>query len=251
MGGKKNSGDTFGTVLAIIVVVFVMLLAVAPVFLLLGWLYNLFRYKTVSKSLNGNYSDFWLTIDQKENFRETYSALSAALGQLNAAKQQGLDAGVSVNKDGRFTARSQLGKELRQRVETLEPKVNELTRRYYRLRDMPKEQWDSVVVATKRVKSFEWAMMLWVNGFVISMYFMLKEIGLNINALGFSQEHLDVIIKSIQSSENGWLYLIGGLASAAFLGGVGYLVGGWRGAKNGSNLSPEPPEVTPENCFQY
>ena len=251
MGKKNSSGDAVSLVLVVITVVFTMLLAIAPVFLLVGWLYYRLKFRALSKNLSGDYSDFWLSPGQQEEFTETYSDLSRVTSQVDTARQQGASAGISVNKDGSFSARSKLGKELRQTIEALGPQVRLLTTKHYRLRDMPKDKWTSMVEAIKRVKSFEWAMLFWVNGFVISMYFMLKNIGFNINDLGLSGKSFDMISQTIQSSENGWLYLIGGLASAAFLGGVGFLGGGWRGAKNGSGLSPEPPEVTPENCFQY
>lgn len=60
MGRKKSPGDTLGLILATILAVILMLLLIAPVFLLVGWLYNILSFRAKSKGLKGTYSDFWL-----------------------------------------------------------------------------------------------------------------------------------------------------------------------------------------------
>lgn len=100
------------------------------------------------------------------------------------------------------------------------------------------------------VKVLKLSSVQWFFGLLV-LYLVLGEIGLVVGDLGTSKEVLDLLVQTIKASENGVPYLLGGGAIAAACGGFGYMIGGWRGMAAAVKLSPKPPEVTPENCFEY
>lgn len=73
-------------------------------------------------------------------FKETCSALENDLANLESANKKGREAGIAVNKDGNFSARSNLGKELRSIIDHFEARVRELKGQYLHLRELPSDQ---------------------------------------------------------------------------------------------------------------
>ena len=118
---KKKKNDSGGMIFFIIFIALIIIAIATPLVLLIGYVYNTIRFRYTKKRISGNMSDFWLGKQEKDEFKEKAVMLNKVTDIINEANQKGLKAGISQNKDGSFSARSNIGKEIRNTLEKYEP----------------------------------------------------------------------------------------------------------------------------------
>jgi len=106
-------------------------------------------------------SDFWLGKQEKDEFKEKAVMLNKVTDIINEANQKGLKAGISQNKDGSFSARSNIGKEIRNTLEKYEPIKTSLNNDLYNLQNLPIYRWEAFNKYVKNKKAFMWSFALW------------------------------------------------------------------------------------------
>lgn len=142
---KKESENIISKIFAIIVVLIVLCVALCiallPFVLLIGTFVYRFQFIKYRKILNNDLSDFWLNHEEKNEFKTKMAELASCIAEINNAERNGIEKGISRNNDGQFSARSNLGKEIRQIFNTCIPIKNELAKRLNGLQKQPLKKW--------------------------------------------------------------------------------------------------------------
>lgn len=109
----SSAGGILVLVLFIILCIVVVVITLTPIIIVLGITIYWFKYNKTKKIINGNMSDFWLNAKEKEDFEYVSIKLSDAIRQIDNAKKIGENEGLTRNKDGSFSGRSNRGKQIR------------------------------------------------------------------------------------------------------------------------------------------
>ena len=118
-------------------------------------------------------ADFWLNSDEKVQFKKQLESLRVVRDVIERANQKGIEAGISKNQDGCFSARSKVGKEIRATLEKYEPIKRSLTKEVIELRDRPIFRWEIFNGYVKKAQSFMAAFFSWIA--TLLYYFVASE----------------------------------------------------------------------------
>jgi len=163
MSRRNNSSMGAVLVIGVVVLMFILVLVAlaTPVILLLILVYSSKVFNKKNESLKNNESDFWLNDSDKADFKEQVSELVRVEGIIADAIEMADDAGVGKNKDGAYSARSKLGKEVRGILESNEPVRDELTVSLRVLQGKPMMLWEDFNLLMKRVQAALLSLTLW------------------------------------------------------------------------------------------
>ena len=167
---KKDDATGFFIVLVIIVVLVVAaaVAVVTPFALVLGWAVNKARSKTISLGLLGTMSDFWLGEAERVEFRHKVNELMAAQGQIDQAKHRADVGKIGINKDGSYSQRSKVGKEIVSTIGKYTPITENLAVGVQELRWSPLRRWKEFSGYIGNAIACLWAFFAWTG--VIGYY---------------------------------------------------------------------------------
>lgn len=160
---KKDNGEWI--LFVIIAVVLIIIALLTPLVLLFVYMSNSLGSDEIKKELNGNESDFWLDENEKKEFIEKFERLDEATSNIRNAKNTANEANISINKDGSFSSRSKIGKEVNSILNKYEPLERRLSSELYDLQELPLTRWEEFNGMLKKAKSsmlsfYSWAAVL-------------------------------------------------------------------------------------------
>ncbi len=240
---KKQQDDDTGFILLVAVV---LVIVITPIILLLGSLYYGLKRKTFMKYIQGNFSDFWLDDEEKEEFKEVARILRDAHNAIADAKTTGRIKNVSINKDGSFSARSKLGKELRQTIEENEMIIGRYDGSHTEMLNFPQTRWQNFRNTYIASRSFLAGFFIWIILASVVPAVMMKNYleGLSI----FFRFPVMVFQQGASSiPENVWQMMIvvtgGGLLVAIIVAIISLF--------SVKRITPYPPKVSEKNLNDY
>jgi hypothetical protein len=166
----RSKGGGLTNILLLLAIGAVLILTfILPFILVGGYFYNKVKLAQYNKCVFRGKSDFWLDQKEKAIFRSKAKDLSDIQREIDFLHQKGIDAGVSVNNDGRFSSRSTLGKQINAELAELLPeraKINEFLLDLQRLPDL---RWQVFNKFYKGTKVFGWSVFVWLTVCAIEM----------------------------------------------------------------------------------
>ena len=171
MGRKKKSDDGGAGCGCVLLVVFVTVTFIAvvlatPIVMFFGYIRNKVLASRAKKSIKTSISAYWLTEEEKQTFKNVVAKKSDRRRKLASEKQRGIDAGISTNKDGSFSARSNLGKELQGSIAELESDIDRLFDIEYSLSRKPRSRWSAAHnnyhPYASKAAGYKWGLIGWI-----------------------------------------------------------------------------------------
>jgi len=225
---KSKDGNTW-TVLLLLVIV--LLAYITPAVLLIGWFFNQIKIRKTKSALKGNYSDFWLDNEEKQTFVTLGNELLHAIQKVKEAEHVAIANKISRNKDGSFSARSKIGKEVRAVIEHYQPVVHSKKSVFFAMSSKPQQQWRAFSNRLGNANSFKYAFYMWLLSFIVAVSYL--KIFKSINVY---QQH-DMLT-----------YVLTG---SAVVSAIVYFVCKAKPQVQAEKYTPYPPEVTLENVNSY
>lgn len=105
---------------------------------------SLIVYKIKYSRLNKTKSDFWLDVNDKNEYLRLSKQLDEAITKKVDAKRKAQNEGVSVNLDGRFSAKSYVGKEMQQIIDENNLISEKAYSRLDILSSKPRKRWNEL-----------------------------------------------------------------------------------------------------------
>lgn len=161
---KSDAGFLYLLGISIVLIIFVLVIVAfaTPVVILSIFAFYCFAFNRQKDSLQNDMSDFWLTASEKSEFKELCSKLTKAEKAINSAIRKAETAGISKNKDGSYSARSKIGKEVREVLEDKEPLIQALVTRLKTLQDRPFDSWWDFNMLVKKGQASASSIALWL-----------------------------------------------------------------------------------------
>lgn len=236
MAKRKNKDDGLlgFLIYATIFIIFVALISAPIVFILMACFYG-YSFSKQRNQLNGDYSDFWLNSEEKQQFKHSTKQFNHAQSQISQAHQVAKTNQIGINKDGSYSKRSKLGKQICQLLDTYQPIEDESKQVLGSLAHQPYQNWLSFQTKAIKKSSSIRALFIWILAFVgVCLY----------NQVHPFDTFLDYI--TLQS-ENHMLFAIAGLASI-----IGFFLNyAIQRQSLSDNLTPQPPLVDSNNIDSY
>jgi hypothetical protein len=236
MAKRKNKDEGLLGLLiyTTIFIIFVALISAPIVFILLACFYG-YGFLKQRNQLNGDYSDFWLNSEEKQQYKDNMKQFNHAHSQISQAHQVAKTNQIGINKDGSYSKRSKLGKQICQLLDTYQPIVDESKQVLDLLTHQPYQNWLSFQTKSIKKSSSIRALFIWLLAFIgVCLYNQLHPFG----------TFLDYI--TLQS-ENHILFAIAGLASI-----IGFFLNyAIQRQSLSDNFTPQPPLVDSDNIDTY
>jgi len=138
---KDKKDNAVGIALLIVFAVLILIAIATPIIIISGYAYNFIKGNSIKKYLRGDISDFWLNSSEKINFKKKVNNFYKVNKIIDDANKKGEDEGISRNQDGSFSARSNLGKELKNIIARHEPIQQSLREEIQQLQLLPYARW--------------------------------------------------------------------------------------------------------------
>lgn len=253
---KKSKSTSSGAELVILglLAVMVLILIIAPIYLIGGFIYSLIKYKYKYSWLKNPISDFWLTKEEKLEFTEISNKIDDSFSKIIDARHKGREQQVSINLDGRFSAKSELGKELQRIIDKNTTIQNSANNSLNSLSSKPQKKWNEFSKVYGKVIAFFIASFSYLmTSIVVSQieYFNIslkKILGFGYYIyLGLNEEKIEMF----KYFEKGH-FIYGMILITVISYGVYHLCKSDKIANYFANkISPEPPIVELENLEKY
>jgi hypothetical protein len=231
MAQKKGNGIIFIAIMVFCVLIIFLSIA-TPIILLVGYFYSKSKFNEIGKNLSNSVSDFWLTDKEKEQYKDTYDEYNKALNIIEKAHKKAEKANISKNKDGSYSLRSNLGKEISHTLEESEPFRDSLESDLDDFQQTPLNKWKSFNEHASRERIFLYSFYFWC---VVNIYYFIKY---GFNSTKIIQAYRDISISSP-------------LTIAAVLTIFVFIIFYFVIDDRGTQFSPIPPEVTMDNVDDY
>ena len=241
--GEEVSGMTsFGKVIVIMGLLFFILgkfiLFIVPILLLISTFYFLVR----KNALKGNFSnqkiqDFWLTEEEKNSFIELDNQRRAAYDKIYDLENK--SEGLSRNKDGTISNRSNLGKEINQNLSLNYSILSKTSEDYFYLKELPQKKWKSFLKVYSIYGALFSSLLLWfISFFILRLIFPSDD---------YLRTSFILEVFSIDVSEN----TIKAKTIATVISVLSFLIGYFIYSQLFKANYEMPPEVDSENVNLY
>jgi hypothetical protein len=246
---RKKKGDAGGIIFLLAIAVLILIALATPIVLIFGYMYNKVKAGEIKKRISGTMSDFWFNKSEKDEFKEKVNQLIQVNGIIEKANEKGTNAGITRNKDGSFSARSNLGKEIRATLEKYEPVKSSLGNYLYDLQNLPLSRWEEFNGYIKNAKSFMWSLILWCAALLYYFITLGKQsiskifipyLALATNFFRDEANQLPIVDGDIQM-----------VAVATIIAILTYFIFRMIFNDSGSKYSPRPEKVSLENIDSY
>lgn len=237
---KDDNGSVF---LLIFFAILIVLIIATPLVLIGGYFFYKRKLKNEYSSLNGDESDFWLSHVEQGDYIQLAHTLSHAYTAIDDAKLKGRNEGVSQNQDGQFSARSNLGKELRNIIGSNERTIENNKDNYNYLRFLPQSRWEEFSNTVIRTQSFLIGFYSWLTAGIIFIFIYSNSF------LSGVETFIKLPVLAMDGALTGgdWKMLLGTTAIAI----ASYFIKSFLSQGIPKELSPIPSEVTPDNYNKY
>lgn len=246
---KNNVGNAFALIAILILIMLVIIALLTPMVIFFGYFYNKIKSGKIKKELSGLMSDFWLNENEKNDFKENTEALINVNNIIQKANEDGISAGISINKNGSFSAKSNLGKRIRATLDKYEPIRDSLKNHLSGLQNLPVSRWNQFNSYLVNEKSFMISFFSWF--FVLLYKFIISD----------KKSVLDTVLPYLALSTNifrdeqnkialsdGDIQMVA-VATVASL--LTYAVSRFVFKNEGEKYSPRPDFVTLDNIDSY
>lgn len=258
MAKDKNENiisKIFAVIIFLIVLCIMLCIALLPFVLLIGVFVYRFQFINYRKNLNNDLSDFWLGHEEKNEFKTKMTELANCMAKINNAESKGNEAGISRNNDGQFSARSNLGKEIRQIFNTCLPIKNELAKRLYELQKQPLKKWKKFNSIASNSKATTITLNIWVGITLFCLILAYRKGGFEFENMYqyLIASYKYVFIKMLSlgtDSGNDLIYPLNAVQTIIFpFAGtlISFFICKGIFSDYGMKFSPEPPKVTLDN----
>lgn len=226
---RKEEQSAWLTMIAIIVVV----AAIAfPIYLIYSY-FNAKKNTKLLPSLKRNPSDFWLSNKEKQTFIHLYQQKKQYATSIKSAHNLALQHNISINKDGNYSIRSKVGKQVRQLLDELTPLHEKTASELADLAELPQNRWQQFDQNIRNLFACKLGIIVWTLTLMCMLiYARLHPTTPNDSNSPFSTQIFPAIIGA--SIISGIIYAI--------------LYFGQQGAKK---FSPKPPIVNAENYNKF
>jgi hypothetical protein len=233
---QKKADDAATAILVIVLLLVVLLLVAAPVVLMVGWRYYSVKVRKRIAGLAGTAEDFWLDARQRAAFRNT-ARREAALGlELGRMLEEAEARGLSRNKDGSYSRRSKLGKDINRVVGELHGLRDNMSE----LAALPRHGWDKFNHNIRACNGFRAGLLGWLISWI------LLPIGFTKIPLLASLEAYGAMFGAAEMGDvHFWVIFLPGI-----IGLVALAVGWLRPRTPALQYSPEPATVTADNVMR-
>ena len=176
---SKNSDQILGAIVVFLVIIVILAIYIGtflvPIILFLGSIIYYSKETTLKESINGEVSDYWLSDKEKKELRKNTKQKEKAEKLLTEAYEKGQEANLSKNKDGSFSKRSKLGKEINKIEEKQKPIYHESIGNEIFLEKLPKNRWKNdrknLSDYVSKTRGFIWGLISWI---VLLVYFGIE-----------------------------------------------------------------------------
>lgn len=187
MTKSKNKIGKGGLLLGIIILAILIIgfaIISVPAICISGTIIYLFIYLYYRTKITGKMSDFWLTRDEKEDFKKTAATLQASMETIKKSNITGDNEVISRNADGSFSQNENRGKELKSIIDNKQSTINQNNDHLQYLAALPKTRWKKFRNAYSRFYSFLFASLAWIVTATIMIFKNLPDLkeGLNLIA---------------------------------------------------------------------
>lgn len=250
MAKKKKEDSSLGALFVFLPLLLFLIAVATPVVFVLGYVYNSLRTFFIRTTLSGTMSDFWLNKEEKKDYYEILKKLVYVNDIINAANDKAHAHKVSKNKDGQFSARSKVGKEVQATLQEYIPKQNSLydEKEYYE--SLPKVRWNKFNKFAKGQKIYLWSSFTWGLS-ILYFYFSQTKQSLEEIYISYYRVYLHATNSELLEElpmQNGDLELVYVTTIIAI---TSYFIFGWLFKNTAKKYSPIPDEVTPNNFNNY
>jgi len=228
--------------------------ALLPVILLFGSIGYWFEFKSTKSGLKNHLSDYWLNEEEKNEFKTLFVRRKEYAEIIAVKERKAQEIGIHRNKDGQYSTRSNLGKEIRETYGSYKPLIEEIDERLNELREQPLEKWQEFNSAASNSKAFPIALSIWLG---IVLYYMTSAYELGAFELQpkavfmyFGKAFISVFLKVITMGSGDIVCPIGSFQVIGYsFGGaiIGLIVCKIILSNYGAKFSPKPPKVAMEN----
>ncbi len=246
---RRKKDDAAGITLLIVFAVLILIAIATPIVILAGYAYNLIKGNAIKKNLRGNLSDFWLNSNEKIYFKEKFNDLAQVNKIIDDANKKGEDEGINRNQDGSFSARSNLGKELKNIIARHEPIQQSLREEIQQLKLMPHFRWSEFNSYIKNAAACILSLLAW--GGTLCYYYVVLD----------KQTISDIYMPYLAIATNFFrdqsdkIKMIDGdirmIAVATVVAIISYFAFGLIFKNPGVKYTPIPEQVTLENIDSY
>ena len=120
---------------------------------------NWYKYRFVYKPLRIN--GFWLSKNEKNKFMSVADYICTAQRNKDYVHAAVQNEGIRINQDGRISAKSYRGKDLRNVLDNANSTINEYIPTYRYLKHLPQNRWKATKRHFVRYKGFAYSIAIW------------------------------------------------------------------------------------------
>lgn len=232
-------------IIAIIALIAIVLVPVAPIIIFIFYIkynFELKKYNTAERDIN----TFWLTSSEKRQYKKLLVGIVTAEGKISHAEKVAKKAGISRNMDGQYSVRSNVGKQVREVIDTNERILLNLERELSYLSYLPYRRWEEVwgrfpsVMASKMAaKNTLW---VWFSCVVLFAALFWQNIWIGIARIFLFPINL---FGEAPLPPGEWVWILG----ITFVTLVAAMIFFHFGEKNAESVMPPPPPTATEHNY--
>lgn len=249
MARKKSNSSPLVTLFIFIIIAVIAFVVLTPIVLIAGFLKNQYQAVRLRSAIVSRKGKVWLDKYERQEFIEKVRTLQATEQKIGEAESRGEQGAVSRNRDGSFSARSKLGKELREIMDQSLPLQQCLLEELQLLQELPASRWRKLNRYVAKSHAFALALIAWSG--TLSYYFFEQGRQFGSDFLQVYWAFATNLIRADQSK----LPLSGADVEMLFVStavGVGsYWLGRLVFFRAGKRYAPEPDLVTMQNINSY
>lgn len=185
---RKKEGNIFVQIfimlLALLIFAIIVTIVISPIIFIGVCLYYKAKIKKYMP-IPQNTSDFWLNENEKQNFIEKHQTLTQAFQNIQIATNHGIEQGISKNKDGSFSRRSRIGKQVAMVIDKSNEIIENNQEEYRMLTNLPQQKWKEFKKFSVRMNAAKSAVKIYIPTGIICFlvyYFYYRDYWLELSA---------------------------------------------------------------------
>lgn len=201
MSKKRNKNNDSAGIWGLIIIAILAILILAPIFIL-G--YNIYLVLTLKQNFSNatpQISDFWLDELEKNEYISSLKGLSYESEIIDSAHQAAKENNIAINKDGSYSKRSNMGKQVCAILAEHMPLLTRYKTTIKYLENLPQARWNKFTQLLSHAKSCVLALVSWFVFYsILCFYYQLNAIDTFIYYITLnSNEHMIFIISGLAS----------------------------------------------------
>lgn len=235
MSKKRNKSDSGEGIWVILIIAILAILILAPLFILGYKIYLVITIKKNFPTPTPQISDFWLDDLEKNEYISSLKGLNYESEIIDSAHQAAKENNIAINKDGSYSKRSNMGKQISAILVEHVPLQARYKAAIKHLERLPYSRWSKFTQLRSHASSCVSALIGWFIFYsALCLYYQVNAINTFINYITFN------------SSEH-FLFIMSGLGSIIIF----FISDFFIKKKINFTYCPEPPIVNKENYNAY